>query len=88
MYELEEKGYLYLLFIIPVLVVVFLYIQFWKRKKQREFGDIELVKKLSPEKSIFKPILKFCFMLVAIAVSYTHLDVYKRQFLFCRCPID
>ena len=66
MYELEEKGYLYLLFIIPVLVVVFLYIQLWKRKKQREFGDIELVKKLSPEKSIFKPILKFCFMLVAL----------------------
>ena len=58
MYELEEKEYLYLLIIIPILVVVFLYLQFWKRKKQREFGDLDLVKKLSPEKSIFKPILK------------------------------
>ena len=45
MYELEEKGYLYLLGIIPVLVLLFLYVQFWKRKKQREFGDIDLVKK-------------------------------------------
>jgi len=66
MYELEEKGYLYLLGIIPVLVVLFLYIQFWKRKKQREFGDLELVKKLTPERSVFKPILKFVLMLLAL----------------------
>ncbi len=66
MYELEEKGYLYLLIIIPILAVVFLYLQFWKRKKQREFGDLDLVKKLSPEKSIFKPILKFVVLLLAL----------------------
>ena len=66
MYELEEKGYLYLLGIIPVLVVLFLYIQFWKRKKQREFGDWDLVKKLTPERSVFKPILKFVLMLLAL----------------------
>ena len=66
MYELEEKGYLYLLFIIPVLVLVFLYLQFWKRKKQREFGDLDLVKKLSPDKSFFKPILKFGLLILAI----------------------
>lgn len=67
MYELEEKSYLYLLFILPVLAVVFLYLQFWKRKKQREFGDIALVKKLSPEKSIFKPTLKFIILIVSLA---------------------
>ena len=66
MYELEEKGYLMLLFIIPVLVVIFLYLQFWKRKKQREFGDLDLVKKLSPNKSIFKPALKFTIVLLAL----------------------
>jgi Ca-activated chloride channel family protein len=47
-------------------VLLFLYNQFWKRKKQREFGDLELVKKLSPEKSVFKPILKLVVMLLAI----------------------
>lgn len=67
MYELDEKKYLYLLLIIPVLVLVYLYIQYWKRKKQREFGDLGLVKKLSPEKSNFKPALKFTFMLLALA---------------------
>jgi len=66
MYELEEKGYLYLLAVIPVLALLFLYVQFWKRKKQREFGDIDLVRKLSPERSVFKPALKFILMLVAL----------------------
>lgn len=67
MYELDEKKYLYLLFLIPILVLLFLYNQYWKRKKQREFGDLELVKKLSPEKSVFKPVLKFSVLLLALA---------------------
>jgi len=66
MYELEEKAYLYLLFIIPVLVVLFLYVQFWKRKKQKEFGDLDLIQKLSPEKSTFKPILKMVMFLLGL----------------------
>jgi len=65
--ELDEKKYLYLLFIIPILVVLFLYNLYWKRKKQREFGDVEMVKKLSPEKSTFKSILKLVVFLLALA---------------------
>jgi Ca-activated chloride channel family protein len=64
--ELDESKYLYLLFIVPVLVVLFLYNQFWKRKKQREFGDLDLVKKLSPESSVFKPVLKLVVLLLAL----------------------
>lgn len=67
MYELEEKGYLYFLIAIPVLAMLFLYVQYWKRKKQREFGDLDLLKKLSPEKSIFKPVLKLIVFLMALA---------------------
>lgn len=66
MFELEEKGYFYLLFIIPVLIALFLYVQYWKRKKQTQFGDLDLIKKLSPEKSIFKPVLKFSLVLLAL----------------------
>ncbi|WP_300564958.1 VWA domain-containing protein [Flavobacterium sp.] len=68
MYELDESKYLYLLFLLPILAVLFLYIEFWKRKKQREFGDLELVKKLSPEKSNFKPALKFGVLLLGLAM--------------------
>lgn len=66
MFELEEKGYFYLLLIIPILLGLFGYVQLWKKKKQAEFGDLKLIKKLSPEKSTFKPILKFGILLLAI----------------------
>jgi Ca-activated chloride channel family protein len=65
--ELDERNYLYLLFILPVLVVIFLINLYWKRKKQREFGDLELLKRLSPERSVFKPVLKLTVMLLALA---------------------
>jgi Ca-activated chloride channel family protein len=64
--ELDDKNYLYVLFLIPILVAVFLYNQFWKRKKQLEFGDLQMVTKLAPEKSIFKPWLKFVTICIAI----------------------
>lgn len=64
--ELDEKKYLYLLIILPFLAVIFLYSLYWKRKKQREFGDLELIKILSPEKSVFKPILKFSIVILSI----------------------
>ena len=64
--ELDEKKYLYLLFILPFVVLVFLVNLYWKRKKQREFGDLELVKRLSPESSVFKPVLKLGLLLLAL----------------------
>jgi Ca-activated chloride channel homolog len=64
--ELDESKYLNLLFIVPILVLLFLYNQYWKRKKQREFGDLDLVKKLSPEKSVFKPVLKLIVILLGL----------------------
>ena len=64
--ELDESKYLYLLFILPILVLLFLYNQYWKRRKQREFGDLDLIQKLSPEKSVFKPIFKLVVMLLAL----------------------
>ena len=64
--ELDESKYLYLLFILPIVALFFLLNLYWKRKKQREFGDLDLVKKLSPESSVFKPTLKLIFMLLAL----------------------
>ncbi len=65
--ELDEKKYLYLLILLPILACIFFFNLYWKRKKQREFGDLELVKKLTPEHSIFKPFLKLGVILLALA---------------------
>ena len=58
---------MYFLGIIPLLALLFLFNFYWKRKKQREFGDLELVKKLSPEKSRFKSTLKMIVLLLGLA---------------------
>ncbi|MBF6608445.1 MAG: VWA domain-containing protein [Flavobacterium sp.] len=65
--EIDENKYFYLLLLIPLLVLLFLYNLYWQRKKQREFGDIELVRRLAPERSVFKSALKFGVLLLAIA---------------------
>lgn len=67
MYELDESKYLYLFGIIPVLVLLFLYNLYWKRKKQREFGEARLVNRLTPDKSVFKPVLKLVVLLLALS---------------------
>ena len=88
MYLLEEPKYLYLLLLIPILVALFLVQMLWKKKKQKEFGDLALVQKLSPEKSVFKPVLKFGTLILAlIALVFalvnpkigTKMETVKRQ---------
>lgn len=67
MYVLEEEKYFWLLLIIPVLVLLFLAVYFWKRRKQKQFAHKEMLEQLSPDRSWFKPALKFSFILLAIA---------------------
>ena len=67
MYELDEKKYLTLLFLIPILAIIFLFNLYWKRKKQREFGDLEMIKKLSPDQSTSKSTLKFVVIILVLA---------------------
>jgi Ca-activated chloride channel family protein len=67
MFQLEESKYLYLLLIVPILVVFFVFNFYWKTKKQKEFGDLDLVKKLIPEYSGFKSILKFLLVIFGLS---------------------
>lgn len=68
MYELDEKKYLYLFIIIPVIVLLFAVNLYWKRKRQQQFASKELLQHLSPNKSTFKTILKFVFALLALTL--------------------
>jgi len=67
MYQLEETKYIYYLAIVFALLLLFILIAFWKRKKQKSFADYNLLQKLSPETSPFKSILKM--FVVALALS-------------------
>ena len=67
MYELDDPKYFYLLGIIPVLVLLFLLNLWWQRKKQREFGNTALVKRLAAERSVSKPAIKLVIACLAIA---------------------
>ncbi|WP_165749471.1 VWA domain-containing protein [Cellulophaga sp. Z1A5H] len=88
MIQLEEKIYFYLLFAIPILVAAFVLLQFWKRKTQKKFGDLGLLKRLTPSKSIFKSTLKFALFLAGLALLVvglvnpkigTKLETVKRE---------
>lgn len=88
MYQLEQPIYFYILFAILVVVVLFLLVLVWKRTVQKRFVDKELLKKLSPNRSLFKPILKILVLCLAIAcLSFalvnpkvgTKLETVKRE---------
>lgn len=67
MVQFEEKLYFYLLGLVPVLVLLFLLLQVWKKSKQREFASSKLLKRLAPNKSKFKSTLKLIVLLLGIS---------------------
>ncbi|WP_425234962.1 vWA domain-containing protein [Ulvibacterium sp.] len=73
MIQLDEKIYFYLLFIIPVMIVLFLMLQFWKKRTQKKFADLSLLKRLTPEKSDFKSYLKL--LLFTFGISFLALGL-------------
>ncbi|MBD1260218.1 VWA domain-containing protein [Maribacter polysiphoniae] len=66
MIQFDEKTYFYLLAIIPVIVVLFVFLQIWKKRTQKKFAESTLLKRLTPEKSNFKSVLKLLFFLLGI----------------------
>ncbi|MFV0565933.1 MAG: vWA domain-containing protein [Flavobacteriaceae bacterium] len=67
MYQLEEKIWFWVLGIIPIMVVLFLVLQLWKRSTQKKFADKALLKRLSPNTSWFKSALKLVVLSLAFA---------------------
>ncbi len=65
--QFDEKLYFYLLGIVPIMVVIFLMVQLWKKHKQRAFADSPLLKRLAPNKSSFKATLKLIFLLLGLS---------------------
>ena len=88
MYQLDEKIWFWVLGVIPVIFLFFIILQIWKHKSQSKFADRRLLKRLSPNNSLFKSILKvvvFSLAFASIAIALvnpkigTKLETVKRQ---------
>ena len=68
MLRFEDPIFLWLLCILPVLILIRLI--GWKRRhaKLKKLGDPELLKQLMPGVSKYRPTVKFCLMLSALAL--------------------
>ncbi|MBD3862963.1 MAG: Ca-activated chloride channel family protein [Olleya marilimosa] len=67
MFQLEEKIWFWTLLVIPVLVLFFLLLLLWKKQTQKRFANATLLKRLSPNKSVFKSVLKLVVLCLAFA---------------------
>lgn len=63
---LEEKNYLYLLLLLPILVVLFWYMKKWQQKATAMYADKSLFALLSHSKSNTKEIVKLVLFLLTI----------------------
>lgn len=64
---LEEKIWFWGLLIVPILIVMYLLQQLWKRRAQKKFANKALLNRLSPNKSVFKSGLKLVVLCLAFA---------------------
>lgn len=67
MLRFEHIEFLWALAVIPLLVLLFWGVRRWKKKALASLGDQHTVKKMMPEVSFSRPVLKFVFFLLAYA---------------------
>ena len=88
MYQLDEKIWFWVLGVVPIIMLFFLVLQIWKYRAQKNFADKLTLNKLSPNRSLFKAILKMIvislvFVCLAIALVNpkigTKLETVKRE---------
>ncbi|MCD7932062.1 MAG: VWA domain-containing protein [Tannerellaceae bacterium] len=88
MFRFAHPEYLYLLFILPLLLVFYIYALTWKKRALRKYGSPALLRTLMPEASLKRQYLKFWLLLGAICVMIfviagpqfdSKLETVKRQ---------
>lgn len=67
MYQLEEKIWFWGFMVIPLIILIFLLLQWWKRRMQHRFASKQLLRRLSPNTSLFKSIFKIVVLSLAFA---------------------
>ncbi len=65
MFRLDEKIWFWTILVIPAIVLVFILVQVWKKSAQKKFANLALLKRLSPNQSLFKSVLKLVVLCAA-----------------------
>ena len=73
MLQFDKPEYFYLLALLVPMALAFVANRVWMRRKQREFGDLALVRRLAPDRSQAKPVIKLVLFLTALAFLVTAL---------------
>lgn len=68
MFRFEHGEYLLLLWIIPVMAVIYVLIGMVKKRNMKHFGEADLIRALMPDASRFRYNLKFILMMAATAL--------------------
>lgn len=66
--KFANPEYLYLLILIPILLGIFIYAGYRRRKNLRLYGDVNLIKELMPDVSAYRTGIKFWLSLAAFAL--------------------
>ena len=66
--KFASPEYLYLLIVLPLLLAVYIYSNYKRNKNLRLYGDVQLLKSLMPDVSVYRPSIKFWLSLVALAL--------------------
>ena len=69
MFRFANPDFLYLFFLLPVLVAVYLYYNHRRRQNIRKYGDPALLKELMPTISKYRPDVKFWLTFAALALT-------------------
>lgn len=69
MFRFAHPEYLFLLITIPVLIGLFIYSQYIRKKKIKLFGNPDLMAELMPHVSYVRPQVKFYIQIVAIVLT-------------------
>lgn len=67
MFRFENIDYLYLLFVIPAFVLVYIISRYIRQGKLKALADKDMLETLIPEVSSFKPLYKFILLMFAYA---------------------
>lgn len=60
--------YLYLLIIVPIILAIYIYSNYRRKKSLRLYGDVELLRSLMPDVSDYRPSIKFWLSLAALVL--------------------